>query len=105
MSEKKIASFKEFYPFYLSEHLHPICRWLHFLGTASVITLILLSIINTSNLWIYAPLFGYSLAWIGHFVFEKNRPATFKYPIYSLGGDFLMFFHLLIGKEKFDSTK
>jgi len=105
MTDKEITSFKEFYPFYLSEHMHPICRLLHFLGTTGVIALILLSILGISNSWIYAPLFGYSLAWIGHFIFEKNSPATFKYPMYSLIGDFLMFFHLLIRKEKFDSTK
>ena len=55
--------------------------------------------------WIYAPLCGYSFAWIGHFVFEKNKPATFTYPLYSLAGDFVMFFHLLTGKEKFSSSK
>ena len=102
-SDEKITSFNEFYPFYLSEHLHPVCRLLHFIGTGSVIILIVLSIINSNKLWIYAPLCGYSFAWIGHFVFEKNRPATFTYPIYSLIGDFVMFFHLLIRKEKFHS--
>jgi len=101
----KIKTFKEFYPFYLSEHLHPICRILHFIGTGGVIVLILLSILYSNKLWIYAPLFGYSFAWIGHFVFEKNKPATFTYPLYSLAGDFVMFFHLLTGKEKFSSSK
>ncbi len=101
----KFSSFKEFYPFYLSEHRHPICRILHFIGTGGVIVLISLSIFETNNLWVYAPFFGYSFAWIGHFAFEKNQPATFKYPVYSLLGDFLMFFHLLIRKEKFSSPR
>ena len=102
-SDNKITSFKEFYPFYLSEHLHPICRLLHFIGTGGVIALVVVSIVNSNKLWMYAPLCGYSFAWVGHFVFEKNRPATFTYPIYSLIGDFAMFFHLLIRKEKFHS--
>ena len=104
INNNKIVSFKEFYPFYLSEHLHPICRLLHFTGTAGVITLIVLSVVNSNKLWYFAPSFGYSFAWAGHFFFEKNKPATFKYPVYSLFGDFLMFFHLLIRKEKFNSS-
>ena len=98
-------SFKEFYPFYLSEHLNPICRLLHFIGTSLVITLIIISIIYSNTLFIYSPLCGYSFAFIGHFVFEKNKPATFKYPLYSLVGDFVMFFQLLIRKEKFNLSK
>ena len=105
MSENKIKTFKEFYPFYLSEHLNSTCRFLHFIGTGGVIMLLLLSLLYSNKLWIYAPLSGYSFAWAGHFVFEKNKPATFKYPFYSLMGDFLMFFHLSIGKEKFSSSK
>ena len=101
----KIKTFKDFYPFYLLEHMHPICRLLHFIGTFGVIALILISIVFSNKVWIYAPLCGYFFAWIGHFVFEKNRPATFKYPVYSMIGDFLMFYHLLIRKEKFSSTK
>ena len=101
----KIKTFKDFYPFYLLEHMHPICRLLHFIGTFGVIALILISIVFSNKVWMYAPLYGYFFAWIGHFVFEKNRPATFKYPIYSMIGDFLMFYHLLIRKEKFNSTK
>ena len=101
----KIKTFKDFYPLYLLEHMHPICRLLHFIGTFGVIVLILISIVFLNKVWMYAPLCGYFFAWIGHFVFEKNRPATFKYPIYSMIGDFLMFYHLLIRKEKFSSTK
>jgi len=107
MSNEKeiISSFRDFYPFYLSEHMNPVCRLLHFIGTGLVISLISISIIYSNKAWIYAPLCGYSFAWIGHFVFEKNKPATFTYPVYSLIADFVMFFHLLIGKQKFNSLK
>ena len=105
MNNNNITSFEKFYPFYLLEHLHPICRLLHFIGTGGVIALIITSVVESNNLWMYAPLCGYSFAWVGHFVFEKNRPATFTYPIYSLIGDFVMFFHLLTRKEKFNFSK
>ena len=98
--KNKITSFEEFYLFYLSEHLHPICRLLHFIGTEGVIALIIISIISSNKLWIYAPLCGYSFAWAGHFFFEKNKPATFQYPLYSLMGDFVMFWDILTRKEK-----
>ena len=95
---KKYKSFKEFYPFYLSEHKHPICRGLHFIGTICVIMIILFSFINIKILFL-APLLGYGFAWIGHFFFEKNRPATFSHPLYSFIGDWVMFKDILIGKE------
>lgn len=102
--EKKINSLKEFYPFYLKEHQNPISRLLHFIGTALVI-LILFGAILTSNFWylLLIPVIGYGFAWVGHFYFEKNKPATFKYPFYSLASDFLLFFDLLRRKEKFDT--
>ena len=96
--EEKYASFKKFYPYYLSEHVNPMCRKLHFLGTLGVIILIIISYFNTSFL-LLVPLCGYGFAWIGHFFFEKNQPATFKYPIYSLIGDWVMFKDIIIGKE------
>ena len=95
---KKFNTFKEFYPFYLSEHMNPICRGLHFLGTLGVFILIICSFYNIKYL-IIAPICGYSFAWVGHFFFEKNKPATFKYPIYSFIGDWVMFKDILIGKE------
>ena len=95
---KKFNTFKEFYPFYLSEHMNPICRGLHFLGTLGVVLLIICSFYNIKYL-VIAPICGYSFAWAGHFFFEKNKPATFKYPIYSFIGDWVMFKDILIGKE------
>lgn len=101
---KKYQSFKEFYPFYLSEHANTTSRLLHFIGTALVF-FILGWAIYTQVWWRLAliPLVGYGFAWVGHFFFEKNKPATFQYPLYSLGSDFKLFFELLIGKQKFSN--
>jgi hypothetical protein len=94
-------SFSEFYPYYLREHSNIVCRKLHFLGTCGVIALMILFFFTGSvSLLIFLPLVGYGFAWFGHFVFEKNRPATFKHPFYSLLGDFRMFWEILIGKVK-----
>lgn len=97
--EKGFQSFTEFYPFYLSEHSDVICRRLHFVGSALVL-LTFLAIFITGNwmmLWAL-PVIGYGFAWVGHFFFEKNRPATFKYPLYSLWGDWVMFKDVLMGR-------
>jgi hypothetical protein len=95
-------TFKDFYPFYLGEHSNRICRALHFVGTFLLLFLLAYAITTKQYTLLFAlPVVGYGFAWIGHFVFEKNRPATFKYPFYSLMGDFLMFWQLLTGKLKF----
>lgn len=95
----EFKSFSDFYPFYLREHSNMTCRKLHFVGTAGVIALLLLFFF-TGNLMVLAvlPFVGYGFAWVGHFGFEKNRPATFKHPFYSLLGDFRMFWDILTGK-------
>ena len=92
-------TFSDFYPFYLREHANLTCRKLHFIGTCGVIALLLLFFF-TGNLVILAalPVIGYGFAWAGHILFEKNRPATFKYPFFSLLGDFRMFWDILTGK-------
>ncbi|WP_411563587.1 Mpo1-like protein [Pseudomonas shirazensis] len=95
----QFRSFAEFYPFYLGEHSNPTCRRLHFVGTSLVIALLAYTI--ASGKWLLLlliPVAGYGFAWIGHFVFEKNRPATFDHPWYSLIGDFAMFRDVLLGK-------
>ncbi len=95
-------SFKEFYPFYLTQHRNRYCKMLHFFGTSLVIANLLYSLYFWNySLLVYVPLFGYIPAWIGHFMFEKNRPATFNYPIYSLISDFVMYKDIIIGKIKF----
>lgn len=93
------ASFAAFYPYYLEEHRDINCRRLHFIGTALVLSAAAYAL-TTATWWVLGllPVFGYGFAWIGHFVFEKNRPATFKHPFYSLAGDFVMFRDMLIGK-------
>lgn len=94
-------SFSEFYPFYLSQHENITCRRLHFVGTSLVILLFALSLWTRQWRWLLlTPFVGYGLAWVGHFFYEKNRPATFTYPVFSLMGDWLMFKDILVGKVK-----
>lgn len=104
--EKEFKSAEEFYPYYLSEHQNGMSRILHFIGTSLVISLALASIIMFDfTLLLYIPLAGYGFAWLGHFFFEKNKPATFKYPKYSLICDFKMYFDLLTLKIPFFPPK
>ena len=100
--EKQYDSFEDFYPFYLSQHEEQTCRRLHFVGS-SIIVLLALYIIVTGKwmLFLLVPLIGYGFAWVGHFFFEHNKPATFTYPVYSLMGDWVMFKDILTGKIKF----
>jgi len=99
---KKYLSFRDFYPYYLSEHRNPICRRLHFVGSSLVLILLAVMLI-TQRWWIGAliPLAGYGFAWVGHYFFEHNRPATFTYPAYSFAGDWVMYGQLLTGKIGF----
>jgi hypothetical protein len=101
--EKRFQSFSEFYPYYLSEHLNPTCRKLHFAGTTLVMA-IAAAMIATQQWWLglLLPIAGYGFAWVGHFAFEKNRPATFTYPRWSLAADFVMYWQLLTGKIRFE---
>ncbi len=93
------ASFAEFYPFYLQEHSDVTCRRLHFVGSALVLAVLVSTVVSGNWVMLWAlPVIGYGFAWVGHFFFEKNRPATFKHPIYSLIGDWVMFKDILIGK-------
>ena len=93
------SSFAEFYPFYLSEHGNRLCRRLHFIGSTLVLAVIVLSLASGQLRWLWlAPVFGYGCAWIGHFVFEKNKPASFKRPLYSFLGDWTLYKDIWIGK-------
>ncbi|WP_175651396.1 DUF962 domain-containing protein [Pseudomonas sp. Marseille-P9899] len=99
---QRFNSFAQFYPYYLGEHSDPTCRRLHFVGTTLVIALLAYTIGSGKWLLLLAvPFAGYGFAWIGHFFFEKNRPATFSYPLYSLLGDFAMYRDMLLGKVSF----
>jgi hypothetical protein len=96
---QRYTSFRDFYPFYLSEHRDAICRRLHFIGSLIVLATIATAIVARNAWWLVAaPIAGYGFAWVGHFFFEKNRPATFAYPLYSLVGDWRMFADILRGK-------
>jgi len=93
------TSFAAFYPFYLSQHSDRTCRRLHFVGTTLGL-LALLHAFSTLNFWwlLAGLVAGYAFAWVGHFFFEKNRPATFTHPLYSFMGDWVMWKEILTGK-------
>lgn len=95
------TNFKDFYPYYLQEHTNKTNRRLHFIGSCLVVIAICYALL-TQNLKVFwlLPFIGYGFAWVGHFFFEKNRPATFKHPFYSLLGDWVMFKDILTGKIK-----
>jgi len=98
----RFASFREFYPFYLEEHSHRTSRRLHFIGSCGAIAFVALAIARGHPGWLLAALVcGYAFAWVGHFFFEKNRPATFKHPFYSFAGDWVMFKDIIVGKIRF----
>ena len=98
----RFSSFAEFYPYYLQEHSNAICRRLHYVGSSLVLGIIAYSVLTQQWLWLLAiPLVGYGFAWVGHFVFEKNRPATFDYPFYSLMADWVMLKDAFTGRIKF----
>jgi hypothetical protein len=99
MADERIQSFDEFYPFYLGEHAVPLCRILHFIGTTLVVATTITAAVSL-NPWLLlaVPVLGYGFAWVGHFVVEKNRPATFTYPLWSLMGDFVMWSEMLRGR-------
>jgi hypothetical protein len=93
VSENHYRSFSEFWPFYLSQHSHPLNRAIHVIGT--VLALMLLMGLISFGYFLWVPIclvVGYGPAWVGHFIIEKNRPATFQYPLWSLMGDLNMCF-------------
>ncbi|MAK90816.1 MAG: hypothetical protein CMI08_04295 [Oceanospirillaceae bacterium] len=95
------TSFAEFYPYYLSEHRNPVCRVLHYTGSLTALAVILYALFSGTLLLLpLALLAGYGPAWTGHFFFEHNRPATFKYPLWSFVGDWVMLWDFLTGRLK-----
>ena len=97
----RYQSFREFYPYYLAEHANVQCRRLHFIGSWGVLVALGVAIGTGNPWWLLAmPLIGYGFAWVGHYVYEKNRPATFRYPLYSLLGDWVMFADILRGRVR-----
>ena len=97
-AEKQYKSFEEFYPFYLGEHSDPKCRAFHYIGTVLSLIVLAMAFIIHPAWFIAVPIAGYSFAWFSHFTIEKNKPATFTYPLWSLMGDYKMFFSWLSGQ-------
>jgi hypothetical protein len=104
MSDEPTAyrTFAEFYPFYLSEHRNRTSRRLHFIGR-SIAACLLVAMLATENWWLAAAalLQGYAFAWAGHFFFERNRPATFRYPLKSFCGDWKIWWEIISGQRTF----
>lgn len=96
----KLTTYEEFWPYYVSEHSRPTTRTLHFVGTALVLACVALGLLVSPWWMLAAPLAGYGFAWVGHFFFERNRPATFTYPLWSLRADFRMFRLILLGRMR-----
>jgi len=99
---ERYETFADFYPFYLDEHRNLVSRRLHFVGT-SIALVILVTALLTQSWWLLlaALIQGYAFAWVGHFFFERNKPATFKYPGYSLMGDWRMWWEILTRQRPF----
>lgn len=96
---ERFNTFADFYPFYLSEHANRASRRLHFAGS-SIALLMLVAALFTRMWWLVpaALIQGYAFAWIGHFFFEHNKPATFKYPLFSLMGDWRLWWEIVTGR-------
>jgi hypothetical protein len=99
---RRYRSFAEFYPFYLGEHTHPVSRRLHFVGTSVALALLVAALASRNGWLLLAALAqGYAFAWAGHYFFEHNRPATFRYPLYSFMGDWRMWWEIVTGRRAF----
>jgi hypothetical protein len=99
-AEPTLASFEEFWPFYVSQHRDLVNRRLHFGGTTLVFAALVAGVFVAPAGLLAAPLAGYGFAWIGHFFFERNKPATFSHPLWSLRGDFRMYRLMLLGRMR-----
>jgi hypothetical protein len=100
--EKNFRGLSDFYPFYLSEHANRTSRRLHFAGTSIALALLIAALVTRSwRLVALAVVQGYAFAWVGHFFFEHNRPATFKHPWLSLRGDWRLWYDIVTGRVRF----
>ncbi|WP_374467085.1 Mpo1-like protein [Ferrovibrio sp.] len=96
--DERLRTYAEFWPFYLREHAKPVTRAWHYLGTSIGLACLITAIVTGNLYWLLAGLVsGYGPAWIGHFFFEKNKPASFRYPLWSFISDFRMYFAFLGG--------
>jgi hypothetical protein len=106
MTDSRYQSFSEFWPFYVCEHSRPGTRALHLIGTLIGLSVMIYFI--ATGRWYFFPLGlvpGYAFAWFAHFMIEKNRPATFKYPLWSFMGDYKMIAMMLTGKMQSEILK
>lgn len=102
VTKREYASFADFYPIYLSEHSNRTCRELHFAGSTFALFCLAALFLTGNPWWILAALIcAYGFAWVGHFFFEKNQPATFRHPLYSFMGDWVMYWQMLTGQASF----
>jgi hypothetical protein len=96
-----INTFDEFWPHYVHAHRNPVNRALHYVGTTAAVGTVAAAAVTINPGWLLlTPIVGYGPAWIGHFVFEKNKPATFQHPVWSLRADFKMLSFALRGRMK-----
>ncbi|MDX1430814.1 MAG: DUF962 domain-containing protein [Gammaproteobacteria bacterium] len=105
MKQSRFASFEEFWPHYVAEHAPPHTRWLHFAGTTALWPILALAVLVSPWWLLAAPVAGYGFAWAAHFFVEKNRPATFSHPLWSLRGDFRMYRLMLLGRMDAELTR
>lgn len=95
----RYTSFAEFYPYYLTQHADRICRRTHFIGSTLALVALGMLAMSRNGWWLLVALLcGYGGAWIGHFFYEKNRPASFDQPWYSFRADWIMYWQMLTGK-------
>ncbi|HBS41413.1 MAG TPA: DUF962 domain-containing protein [Oceanospirillales bacterium] len=100
-TQERFRSFAEFYPYYLSEHQHPVCRGLHYTGSSLALLIAAYALLSGHLSWLLAALIcGYGFAWIGHFFVEHNRPATFRYPLWSFFGDWVMLKDFILRRKR-----
>jgi hypothetical protein len=95
--DRPITRYADFWPYYLREHARPATRRLHYIGTALTFLFAALAILLGGWWWLAVPIAGYGFAWVAHFSVERNRPATFTYPLWSLVSDYRMFFLAVSG--------
>jgi len=99
MPQRQYNSFGEFWPHYVAEHSKPRTRLLHLIGTSIALGCVVF-FVAIGRWWLFplALIPGYGVAWIGHFFVEKNKPATFQYPLWSFIGDYKMIWLMLTGR-------
>jgi hypothetical protein len=98
--DERYGTFADFYPFYLSEHANRVSRRLHVVGTSVALLLLVMAVLTRNGWLVLAALVqGYAFAWVGHFFFEHNKPATFRYPLFSFMGDWRLWWETVTGKR------